>query len=89
VIVEILAGGSILGLVVTLLVWLFVGRGQKGEPRMDKSLRATWQMPPLSTLPPGRFSASTRVWMGVLRAYLVVAGGLVLVRIVQLALGHG
>jgi hypothetical protein len=31
----------------------------------------------------------TRIWMVVLRGYLVVAGGLVLVRIVQLATAGG
>jgi hypothetical protein len=42
-------------------------------------------MPPLSELPPARLSALSRLWMIVLRGYLVVAGGLVLVRIFQLA----
>ncbi len=49
-----------------------------------------WQMPPLAELPALRMTALTRLWMIVLRGYLVVAAGLVLVRIVQLALGgHG
>jgi hypothetical protein len=42
-------------------------------------------MPPLETLPPARMSTLSRIWMIVLRGYLVVAGGLVLVRIFQLA----
>jgi hypothetical protein len=39
-------------------------------------------MPPLEQLPPARLSMLERVWLIVLRAYLVVAGGLVLIRIV-------
>ncbi len=51
---------------------------------------ADWQMPPLAELPPLRMTVLTRMWMIVLRGYLVVAAGLVLVRIVELALGgHG
>jgi hypothetical protein len=46
-------------------------------------------MPPLDRLAPMRLGLPSRVWMIVLRAYLVVAGGLVLVRIVELALGAG
>ncbi|MDE2488648.1 MAG: hypothetical protein KGO51_14745 [Alphaproteobacteria bacterium] len=49
-----------------------------------------WRMPPLERLAPVRMSAGEKLWMGVLRGYLVLSGGLVLVRIVQLALGgHG
>jgi len=44
-------------------------------------------MPPLDQLPLAKLSLPARVWMVVLRAYLVVAGGLVLMRIVGLALG--
>ncbi len=46
----------------------------------------SWQMPPLAELSPLRMTALTRLWMIVLRGYLVVAAGLVLVRIVELAL---
>jgi len=46
-----------------------------------------WRMPPLEQLPPVRLSTLERVWLIVLRAYLVVAGGLVLIRIVTLAVG--
>jgi hypothetical protein len=43
-------------------------------------------MPPLADLPPRPLTALNRVWLLVLRAYLVVAAGLVLVRIVNLAM---
>jgi hypothetical protein len=46
-----------------------------------------WRMPPLAELAPRRLTTLNRVWLFVLRAYLIVAAGLVLVRIVQLATG--
>jgi hypothetical protein len=49
----------------------------------------TWRMPPLHRLAPARLSLAAKTWMGVLRLYLVVAGGLVLFRIVMLASGQG
>ncbi len=45
-------------------------------------------MPPLAELPPSELSYASKIWMGVLRAYLVIAGGLVLLRIVSLAVAH-
>ena len=51
--------------------------------------RNAWRMPPLASLPPAKLSLAARAWMGILRLYLVVAGGLVLVRIVMLATGNG
>ena len=48
-----------------------------------------WQMPPLATLPPLRLTAMHRVWLGVLRAYLILALILVVVRVAQIALAHG
>ena len=53
---------------------------------VDRRGRATWRMPPLAQLGPAVMSRSERLWMGLLRGYLLAAGGLVLVRIVQLAL---
>ena len=51
--------------------------------------RAAWRMPPLDRLPPAKLSLAAKTWMGVLRLYLIVAGGLVLFRIVSLAVGNG
>lgn len=52
-----------------------------------KELRNTWRMAPLEDLPaPQHLTLSTRVWMGVLRTYLVVAVGLVIVKVVQIAI---
>ena len=44
-------------------------------------------MPALAQLPPAKLSLAAKTWMGVLRLYLVVAGGMVLYRIVMLAIG--
>jgi hypothetical protein len=57
--------------------------------KVDPMLRNNWRMPPLEELAPARLSFAARAWMLVLRAYLVLAGGLVLVRIVTLAIGQG
>jgi len=56
------------------------------EPGIDRSLRDTWRMPPLDTLEPQNMTVSTRVWMAVLRGYLVIAVGLVIVKVVQMTL---
>jgi hypothetical protein len=46
-------------------------------------------MPPLDELPPARLTVLDRTWLVVLRGYLIVAAGLVLVRIILLILpGH-
>jgi NRAMP (natural resistance-associated macrophage protein)-like metal ion transporter len=50
--------------------------------------RDHWRMPPLDELPPTRLTMLNRIWLLVLRAYLVVAGGLVLARVVMLAIGQ-
>ena len=85
--IGILAGGC-LGAVA---IWLFAGglRQQQvtGVASVEPALRAGWRMPPLAELPPRRLTAGERSWLIVLRGYLVVAAGLVLVRIVGLAIG--
>jgi Mn2+/Fe2+ NRAMP family transporter len=88
-ILSILAGGSI----VTVLAAIVTARLRR--PRgpvtetIDEAQRAIWRMPPLDQLPAGRLTGLRRLWMGVLRGYLLVAAGLVLVRIAQLvSAGH-
>ncbi len=55
-------------------------------PAPDRSI---WRMPPLHRLPPLVLSAGAQGWMLVLRLYLVAACALVVLRVVQLAIGHG
>jgi NRAMP (natural resistance-associated macrophage protein)-like metal ion transporter len=66
---------------------LFLLRADRRAP-IDRSGQATWRMPPLRTLAPARMSPATRLGMLALRGYLLLAGGLILVRIVQLASSH-
>ena len=85
----ILAVGSLLA--VAAGVGLAVHRRRHPAPevvRVDKSLRASWRMPPLTLLTLPELSASRRVGLTVLRTYLFIAMALVVVRVVQLALGH-
>ena len=92
-IVWILAGGTVIGLAGLVVTGMLKSRSaDRGEIRQlvkDRSLRLTWRMPPLSALEPIQLSLSRRVWMAVLRGYLVVAVGMVLVRVIQLALSQG
>jgi hypothetical protein len=71
-----------------LAIYLF-SRGSASVEPADMSDRNTWRMPPLAELPPRPLTAPSRVWLLVLRAYLAVAVGLVLVRIVNLAMNGG
>jgi Mn2+/Fe2+ NRAMP family transporter len=89
-ILGILIGGSLLAVVVTVQVklyelWARRKTAIKFEPRQPRQNRDTWRMPPLEQLPPARLSVLSRIWMLVLRAYLVLAAGLVLLRIIELA----
>jgi Mn2+/Fe2+ NRAMP family transporter len=65
----------------------FLWRHRDAQPTaaMSRQDRDSWRMAPLDELPPGHLTPLSRVWMVALRAYLIVAGGLVLIRIVQLA----
>ena len=94
VIVGVLVGGSLVALVTAGALALLRRRPCAAGLAVDPAAgdRATlprerWRMPPLDQLPLAKLSLPARVWMVVLRAYLVVAGGLVLMRIVGLALG--
>lgn len=55
---------------------------------IDRTGRDDWRMPPLDALAPATLRPGEKLWLTVLRLYLVVAGGLVLIRIGQLALTH-
>ena len=84
-ILAILGGGTVASLIaagVTLAM-----RKPSLEPPIDRSLRSAWRMPALSQLAAPRLTQATRLWMGVLRVHLVVAVGLVVVRVVELAMG--
>ena len=72
-------------------------RRRRGDPatgrvRVDRAqlriLQTTWRMPPLHTLAPAELSLAKRIWMIVLRGYLVAAVALVAFKVIQLALGQ-
>jgi Mn2+/Fe2+ NRAMP family transporter len=96
VILGILAGGGVAATIVALVIMALGGKAEiatKAEINDANDAaalsRATWRMPPLHQLAPAKLSLAAKTWMGVLRLYLVVAGGLVLVRIIELAVGGG
>jgi len=90
VIVRILLGGAIIGLIAAIIMLLprkrrLRTKKAKSASRFKAVQRENWRMPPLDALEPAKLSRASRLWMLVLRGYLLVAGGLVLSRIVMLA----
>jgi Mn2+/Fe2+ NRAMP family transporter len=87
-ILAVLVGGTLLAVLTTVIVKAYERRrgiaGRSAEP-IDASPRDTWRMPPLSELSPARLTLLNRIWMIVLRAYLVIAAGLLVLKMVQLA----
>ncbi|MES1974247.1 MAG: NRAMP family divalent metal transporter [Pseudomonadota bacterium] len=81
----ILGGGSALALAGWIVLRLIAGGS--GEP-IDRAGKADWRMPPLQALAPAILGRGEKLWLGTLRLYLIVAGGLVLARIIHLALTH-
>jgi Mn2+/Fe2+ NRAMP family transporter len=96
VIIDILVGGGLAAMIVALVAIALSGDAKGGRKAGINDAndaaalsRDTWRMPPLQQLAPAKLSLAAKTWMGVLRLYLVVAGGLVLFRIVMLAIGQG
>ncbi|MHA7680798.1 NRAMP family divalent metal transporter [Cupriavidus sp. PET2-C1] len=86
-ILGILLGGTVLALVLSLFVMLYEKRRLfMPLPSAPPSVtdKAAWAMPPLAELPALKLTLLNRTWMLALRGYLLVAAGLVLVRIVTL-----
>jgi NRAMP (natural resistance-associated macrophage protein)-like metal ion transporter len=95
-ILELLGGGTALAVVGYLAMVVFRKRGHevsdgtqgRTEQRYLKETRDTWRMPPLNELLPPNLTLTKRIWMGVLRGYLIVAVGLVVVKVVQMIWLH-
>ncbi|ACD19135.1 NRAMP family divalent metal transporter [Paraburkholderia phytofirmans] len=93
---EVLAGGTLMavaGYAATVVVRKLrretgTASNHDSELRWSKETRAAWRMPPLDELPAPQLTMSKRVWMGVLRGYLIVAVALVIVKVVQMTLLH-
>ena len=64
------------------------GKSKVIQVKIDRSLRDTWRMPPVAQLPKAQISLLSKVWMIVLRGYLVVAGGMLIFKMIQLAFGQ-
>jgi len=79
----ILGGGAAVGGVAAAP--LFVRTLRSPTWRIDPRLRDAWRMPALSTLGAARLTPLARLSMLALRGYLVIAGGLVILRILELA----
>ena len=87
--------GAGAGLAVAAGFWIAKRRARNrlpADPEADldtgvvlEAERITWRMPPLSELPRSRWSIGRRVGLMSLRVYLVVAVGLVILKIIQLA----
>ena len=88
-IIRVLLGGSIVAVVSGMAYFAY----QKLRPRpavqaVAKSERGSWRMPPLALLGAPKLSIETRLGLMVLRIYLLIAMILVIVRVVEMALGH-
>ncbi len=62
--------------------------GARAGAGVDRSGRDEWRMPPLETLAKPVTSTGYKIGMGALRSYLLVAMILVVIKIVEVALGH-
>ena len=82
----ILGGGSVVAVLAMTLVAV-ASRGR--EQVIDRRGQVSWRMPPLNQLTRPTMTVGRRIWLGILRAYLICAGGLVLIRIAQLVLPNG
>jgi Mn2+/Fe2+ NRAMP family transporter len=93
VILGIMGGGGVVAVIAALVIMALSQNNGSATPAEEVAAPATsreaWRMPPLDQLAPAKLSLAAKTWMGVLRLYLVVAGGLVLFRIVMLAVGNG
>ncbi|AOI94747.1 NRAMP family divalent metal transporter [Burkholderia sp. LA-2-3-30-S1-D2] len=85
-IVDVLIGGTVLAIAGYLATVPIRRNKRVVEPSIDRTLRETWRMPPLDSLEPQKMTVATRVWMAVMRGYLVIAVGLVIVKVVQMTL---
>jgi NRAMP (natural resistance-associated macrophage protein)-like metal ion transporter len=89
VIGAIIGGGAGCAILAALVSGAFRRSGDdESEKAPDRRRRSNWRMPPLVELPPLQFSRGSLAWMAALRFYLALAGGLVLARIIGLALSH-
>jgi Mn2+/Fe2+ NRAMP family transporter len=69
--------------------WALVrARRSVGGGPVDRTGRDSWRMPPLATLSKPVLSTGRKIGLSALRVYLAIAMILVIVKIIQVALGH-
>jgi len=92
-IIEILVGGAVVGIVLGIGVMALraclIANGKlpvEVEAKLSRHQLDNWRMPPLHTLKPGTLTGSTRLWMAILRGYLLLAVVMVGYKVYQLAL---
>jgi len=91
-ILGVLIGGSALAVGMAVGVKAYErSRGivQQPEQTDDTRPRDQWTMPPLDQLLPAKLTLLSKAWMLVLRGYLVVAAGMLIFKLVQLAVSPG
>ena len=89
-IVGVLASGGLLTVAIGVLVkayerWKGI-ESAAPTASIELSQRSNWRMPPLDQLDRPRLTLLNKTWMVVLRGYLLVAAGLLLVKLARLAL---
>ena len=88
-IVLILVGGGLASIACGSLYLVYrLLKPRPSEEIIPRSERQSWRMPPLTLLSPPKLSTETRLGLLVLRTYLLIAMILVVIRIVQIALGR-
>jgi len=55
-------------------------------PKPTRAQLDNWRMPPLETLAPNSMSNGTKIWMGILRGYLIIAALMVAYKVILLAM---
>ena len=85
----VLGGGAVLASIAGGIGLRLRGSRREADPFISPARRTIWRMPPLEQLPPPRLTPATRIWLAVLRLYLAVASIMVVVRVVQIAMGQG
>jgi Mn2+/Fe2+ NRAMP family transporter len=90
-ILGILILGSCAGALVLAVTKLLPRLGHGSAPpkaKPDPALRMTWRMPPLAQLARPQMALARRIWMSVLRGYLLIAVAMVVFAVINLTLGQ-
>lgn len=92
-IIEILVAGSLIGIIFWIAnMALNAYRVAKGEIYSEPEVKPSrkqldhWRMPPLIKLKPMKISGTNRMWMAILRAYLLIAICMVIFKVFQLSI---